>query len=138
MKDILFRGKRIDNGEWVYGSFVMDVTELTAMGKEEKPPASSGFIRCFNAETGKAEMQEVHRETVGQYIGLTDKNGSKIFEGDVIIYDRKLYEMRYIEKYARFAGKNGRCVFAVVPFGAIEIIGNIHDDPKLMEEVNKK
>lgn len=133
MREILFRGKRIDNSEWVYGSFAKDGIELTAIEDEKKPFISWEFICRYNAETGNVDMFEVERETVGQYIGLTDKNGNKIFEGDIITYDRKTYEMRYIEKYARFAGKNNDCVFAVVPFGAIEIIGNIHDNPELMK-----
>lgn len=45
MREILFRGKRIDNGEWVYGSFVMDGTELIAIKEGKKPLASWGFIR---------------------------------------------------------------------------------------------
>lgn len=118
MREILFRGKRIDNGKWIEG-YVFRLNE------EGLPP----LIMKINQD-GMAK--EVDPETVGQYIGLTDKNGKKIFEGDIIKYDGKTYEMRYIERYGRFAGKNDGFAFAVVPFGTIEIIGNVYDNPELM------
>ena len=69
MREILFRGKRADNGEWVEGT-------LYQIGKEQNP-----FIMLVNR---CAESHEVDPATVGQYTGLTDKNGTKIFEGDIV------------------------------------------------------
>lgn len=68
MREILFRGKRKDNGEWVKGSFWDEI------------PNELGGI----AQYSSCVFHHIDLETVGQFTGLTDKNGKKIFEGDII------------------------------------------------------
>lgn len=122
MREILFRGKRKDNSEWVEGYYA-DVTKSNII--------LTGRIDI--TETIGAEMFRIIPETVGQYTGLTDKNGKKIFEGDIVKFGNNIYEIRFIEKYSRFAGTNSHCVFASFLLNTSEIIGNIHDNPELME-----
>lgn len=130
MREILFRGKRLDNGEWVYGSYYHCCG--TAYGATFIVVNDFGFI-------------EVIPHTVGQYTGLTDKNGKKIFEGDIVQYqpeyifvpqrsvviycaDKYNYPAFDLEQYdyvangLQYAHEEGGC----------EVIGNKHDNPELL------
>ena len=143
MCKILFRGKRIDNGEWLNGSFCMDAIE-----QFNGLCGVDGFIRLYDKDSRKMQMYEIDRETVGQFTGLIDKNGKKIFEGDIVVYDNTPYndyghrvvgvivwhkwmwKFRYKEYESTYHYSCGSENF----FGAkSEVIGNIHDNPELLE-----
>jgi uncharacterized phage protein (TIGR01671 family) len=131
MREILFRGKRIDNGEWVEGYYVYDESGQTT----EEPTA---YIVSLNTHPCGWSLipYKVIPETLGQYTGLTDKNGKRIFEGDIVKLTLKdgveLGEIDWSDYLMRFTfvspegryGFDRDCVF--------EVIGNIHDNPELL------
>ena len=126
MREILFRGKRIEDKEWVYGTYMAHDRDGHAI---------------FNRNFGDGTLQgfEVIPETVGQYTGLDDKNGVKVFEGDIVrehandytpIYQNGIYMAYNVDKI------NDPYVstqFNVIWRNGCEVIGNIHDNPELME-----
>ena len=137
MRDIKFRGKREDNGEWVFGSFIPDALEG---GNSDL--VSWGFIRRYNRDIGKMETIEVDRETIGQFTGLHDKNGVEIYEDDivratsrydsgnmVIVWDRGEFIQVLCEDYATYQPGMGH--YSIKNFDK-KIIGNIHDNPELI------
>lgn len=135
MKEILFRGKRVDNGEWVEGYYEFGY----AYNYNEDEEIPYHRIIAFDNVKRINELVFVCEETVGQFIGLTDKNGTKIFEGDIVRYGDTVHEVV-------FEQRNSTAYFGLVynsletrPFGhyqdlrQIEVIGNIHDNPELLK-----
>ena len=131
MHEYLFRGKRKDNGEWVEGSLVTKVDPLLETNY------------CFILAQGRGESfvtwHMVDPATVGQFTGLMDKNGKRIFEGDVFEWGYAgVKEFRYVVAYdATLASFVGERHFGFVSLNGvdIEIIGNIHDNTELVEGV---
>ena len=132
MREILFRGKRTINGDWVYGDFVH--------GNERKSLRDSIFV--YDSETQSFNDYEINPSTLGQYTGLTDKNGKRIFEGDVVKTDKfsepnKQYIIKYDLQFGAFIGQDRYNVYFVTfdgDSGDFEVIGNITDNPELLEK----
>lgn len=143
MREILFRGKREDNGQWVIGF------PSKTRGLDNK------LHICIDyEEKGLMCSSIVVPTTIGQYTGLTDKNGKKIFEGDIVKYKNTdgikvngvaltiIGKVNYNEKNASFAidGKDkiGAKHYDYFPIKNIEVIGNIQDNPELLKEAEQK
>ena len=144
-REILFRGKRVDNGEWVVGSLIMNV--FYHVGDPNSIPyiLSVEGIKydCWEDLYDEHGIYEVDPETVGQYTGLRDKNGTKIFEGDVV---------RFINQFGNLANctivwNQNKIRYEIIrnkniSYGLLrtdieyEVIGNIHDNPELLEVHN--
>lgn len=132
MREILFRGKLVDDEEWVEGYYahIKDVWK----GRE------SHRIYSGTAETDCGEFYEdffeVDPSTVGEYTGLTDKNGKKIFEGDIVKLQMPGYEMNgqiIFEEATFYIMEDDVCEVLWYEEAKFEVIGNIHDNPELLE-----
>lgn len=133
-REIKFRGKRIDNGEWVYGDLlhVKDKTHILFADEE------SMAIDCL-------KNYKVSPETVGQYTGLKDKNGKEIYEGDIIGLSYRdgclIAEVVYNEEETAFCLKlidrkaiGTRSLGNWLSLGyECAIIGNAHDNPEMVK-----
>lgn len=135
MREILFRGKRVDNGEWVEGSLV---NNIFFRAESNRPvlyiinPDEYEEYNCME-DIGKLAV-EVILETVGQYIGQKDKNGKKIFEGDILqcIYNHHKYLVKINEYYVYTMDERGEQSVLGRIRNDFEIVGNIHDNPTLL------
>ena len=128
MREILFRGKTVCDGDWIYGGITWN------------PSKNEVFIHT------KWDEGKVIPETVGQYTGLCDKNGIKIFEGDIVKHIQK-YEIsgevksiaviKWNETYTCWSVEytNGRITaFLGTEYHKLEVIGNIHDNSELLNK----
>lgn len=126
MREILFRGKRKDNGKWVEGHYGEYYS-----GKENVPCIS------ISKETISGSLYyDVIPKTVGQYTGLTDKNGVKIFEGDILHTAQGDFVVRWSENICSFVAGEKERMRPCMNSGTMkhcEVIGNIHDNPELIE-----
>ena len=126
MREILFRGKRVYNGAWLAGDLLAN--------KYERPNICPiGDVNCY----------PVIPETIGQYTGMKDKNGEKIFEGDIVKYSTtcEIFTVAWHGSFAEFviselqkpnkATRGSKDMYLVNRY--CEVIGNIYDNPELLE-----
>lgn len=124
MREILFRGKRIDNGEWLFG----DLRHI--FHGEYRTHIVDNSNGLNNGVCGL----EVDSSTIGQFTGLEDKLGTKIFEGDVIDDLGVEYIVVFDSDYAQFRGKFDGWNAEISHIASrCEVIGNIYDNPELLE-----
>ena len=119
MREILFRGKRISNSKWVEGFMYSQHFPLEFR--------DDFYIRCYYTD------YLVLPETVGQYTGLTDKNGVKIFEGDIIRFKDNIGYVIYTDDDASFLVDSQNRYIAMDYSSEFEVIGDIHDNPELLK-----
>lgn len=137
MREILFRAKRVDNGEWVISDCIYQCGGIVKLWDE---PSRDGWV-------------EVIPETVGQYTGLKDKNGKKIFEGDILkaITVDTNSEQNAVVGFGNFVDENNSDEYLgfYIEFDGVkttitqlllkevkdcfEVIGNVFDNPELLE-----
>ena len=132
MREIIFRGKRTDNGEWVEGYYYKAkycrtddelCDYITVPHPKEYNEPSSHYI--------------VDPDTVGQYAGLKDKNGTKIFEGDIGRRRDDIFLIDWSEEKAAFVMIFNDYICEILYLEEMwddaEVVGNIHDNPELLE-----
>lgn len=144
-REILFRGKRVDNGEWVYGRGLQQCkdelgNEIVAIFKNVVK--SEKYIKKEGRYT--LYYVPVKAETLGQYTGLKDKNGDKIFEGDMLSQGQDLLGVVCISKRYGVSILKKTLTWSLINFvldsdfdagvlSDIEVRGNIYDNPELMK-----
>lgn len=148
MREILFRGKRLDNGEWIEGFYCKHNTVKVCLTSDDPKPKHLIIVDGFCDWGFEPPLQgiEVDPATVGQFTGLMDKNGKQIFEGDIVIcrqeiegnHVRVCVEIGFIEmKFGAFGLHRKQGYYR--PFKdwledyEYEVIGNIHDNPELVK-----
>ena len=134
MREIKFRGKQLGSGEWVYGHFI-----------KTKNHKDNYYISQGDPYNDMGMMQgfvNVDPETVGQSTGLKDNNGKEIYEGDILGWmwggvgqgdGTPAKSEVYFDRY-KFAVRTGRTSFGWKLSQAAEVIGNVHENPELLEE----
>lgn len=127
MREILFRGKRYDNGNWVEGYLIHDETCNTHIP----------YIGYLFDGGHDIDVAEIILGTVGQFTGITDANGTKIFEGDIVECAREdePLKVEWCEDTARFilSASTFCCDFDNYWGYEMEVIGNIHDNKEPLE-----
>lgn len=135
MREILFRGKSVNDGNWVEGSLVVTTIEPADDTPIKHYHIENMTIGVFPNGFQSGLSETVNPNTVGQFTGLTDKNGKKIFDGDIVKKVGDKCVVKWNEEDAKFIiiGAMTRLDFSLFFAKYLEVIGNIHDNPELLE-----
>ena len=144
IREILFRGKRWNNGEWVEGFYYQ-----AKLSRSDKELCHYITIPHPESDGQPSDHIMVYPETVGQFTGLTDKNGKKIFEGDIILFEdespsnyeyhdsteMRCGEIKFDDGQFYITNRIAVEMEDLIYYGTIEgeVMGNIHDNPELLE-----
>ena len=158
-RDIRFRGKRLDNSEWVYGGYYKHLSRTPSpIGDRIKENDYEHLI--FNSGFSDWNMPksleciEVYKNTVGQYTGLKDKNGKEIYEGDIVLVATYSYEEPLLDTTCTIEYNPHYLIYEFVEIveieetgerysmldirdnfkSELEVIGNIYENPELLKE----
>ena len=149
MREILFRGKSVNNGEWVYGSLVITTLEPVDDAPIKHYHIEDMTIGCFPNEFQSGLSETIDPNTVGQFTGLYNAANQKIWEGDIVRFGNANFVVQredetpggYWASTAYIMKEIGVCdymsfVDTIDDYYneiCVEIIGNIHDNPELLE-----
>lgn len=130
-REIKFRGKRLDNGEWVYGDLIQAQSGATSIIANLSPFESDNDFRIV-----RGRILGVNPDTIGQYTGLKDGNGKDIYEGDVV---KHVFEDDIIiGEVVWWTEVCGLCIRIKDEMYGLSsycwVIGNIYDNPELLED----
>lgn len=136
-RQIKFRAKHIKNGAWLYGDLLQSNEGSVYIGVHGQYIDDGMHFNDMYDET-----PYIDEDTIGQFTGLLDKNGKEIYEGDIIEITNPNTKEKYISTvkwnlkgyYAAIMGNNGNVILGYIDKSLIRIIGNIHDNPKLISD----
>lgn len=145
MSDILFKAQRIDNGEWIYWNVYGDLCREN--GKLTRLSITKGATTSYYDYIHQV-YQLINQDTICQYTRYTDKNGKKIWENDVVIYDNSPYNVYCEPHQGQIVCRHGCFSLKYLLYGSItyksfitddffekkcEVIGNVFDNKELLE-----
>jgi uncharacterized phage protein (TIGR01671 family) len=135
MREILFKAKRIDNGEWVDGNYV-----------KKYDPSGKRHLILYVDNYVRWRCMEIDSKTLCQFTGICDKNGKRVWESDVVwlVYngEEHIYQIVWDNSELDFKATNGEENYGsnfeyLLCCDEIEVIGNIFDNPELLQEEYK-
>ncbi len=147
MRDILFRGKSNETNQWCYGGFhIWKKRQICVLGDDKLKDDEISYVITVNSFADwnmprTMQAVEVIADTVGQYTGLTDRNGRKIFEGDIvnILTENEEFGIITYDDGGFFVDASTFSVDFMnnINGSDIEVIDNIHDNPKALKNLNQ-
>ncbi|TYV56553.1 YopX family protein [Listeria monocytogenes] len=132
MREIEFRAKRIDNGEWVYGNLMQFEDSATFIFPDERKGASTLTYAHFIINN----MHAIDEKTIGQYTERQDINNNKIFEKDIAtcqFFDKKITGLiEFIEYMWAVNDRKNQRLYQLNEVSNIEVVGNVEENPELL------